>query len=146
MHEEAIDKRTRDALKILTLKKNLLNDFYLAGGTALALELEHRVSYDLDFFSKKSFNAELLAAKLGAAKGFKLEKIDEGTILGYLNGVKAEFFYYPYTLLSSLKKVLGVSTASIKDIGCMKITAICQRGMKRDFIDLYFILKKRADP
>lgn len=143
MHEEAIDKKTRTALGALVAKGGLLKDFYLAGGTALALDLEHRISFDLDFFSRKNFNVELLAAKLGEINGYKLEKIDEGTVLGYLNGVKVEFFHYPYPLLSPLKKSLGVSVSSVADIACMKIIAICQRGTKRDFIDLYFILQEK---
>ena len=141
MFEETISKKAKDTLAILG-KSNLLKDSYLAGGTALALQLGHRISLDFDFFSKKKFNKDIFLQKISSLPiNFELDRTEEGTILGYVNKTKFSLFFYSYPLLSSLKSFSGIKLADIKDITPMKIAAISDRGTKRDFIDLYFIIK-----
>jgi len=114
----------------------------LAGGTALALQIGHRVSVDLDFFTSLEFNSEQLIQKIKKTK-LKLETLSEsqGTFLAKINGIKFSLFVYPYPFLDTIQTYQTVKISGILDIAAMKLIAIYQRGTKRDFVDLYFILK-----
>jgi len=79
---------------------------------------------------------------LRAAGDFRLDRMDEGTVVGNLEGVRISFFRYPYKLLDSLPKWNGVHVASIRDISLMKIVAVLQRGSIKDFIDLFFVARE----
>lgn len=140
MFAETVPRDAQNALAILG-KSGVLRDAYLAGGTALALQLGHRVSLDFDFFTRKKFDAKLVVQKLARLPvHFELERTAEDTILGYAAQTKFSLFFYTYPLLGNLKKFLGVNVASVKDIAPMKIAAVSDRGTKRDFIDLYCII------
>ena len=141
MFEQAISKQTAENLELLG-KSEILSNAYLAGGTALALQIGHRISYDLDFFTEKEFKAQVFLKKLSQIKAYQHEKVSLGTILGRLDDVKFSLFYYQYPLLEKPIKFKNIDIASIADIGAMKVAAISERGTKRDFIDLYFILQK----
>ncbi|MFH0920445.1 MAG: nucleotidyl transferase AbiEii/AbiGii toxin family protein [Fibrobacterota bacterium] len=114
--------------------------FYLAGGTALTFQLGHRLSVDLDFFSPLPFQGEILLAGLRHAASTELTGMERGTLHINMDGIPVSFFEYPYPVLE-LKKENGFAMASIKDIGLMKLMAIQQRGLRKDFIDLYAICK-----
>jgi len=117
--------------------------FYLAGGTALALELNHRTSLDFDFYTKRKFDNKKLFQEL--EKKFKntiLIQKAEQTLIVKINEVEVSFFHYPYPLIFPSIKLKGVNLASKKDIAAMKIIAISDRGTKRDFIDIYFLLEE----
>lgn len=143
MFTETISKKTAKNLVLLGESK-MLKDAYLAGGTALALQIKHRISYDLDFFTKKKFKPQVFLKKISQIKSYRHERVGEGTILGRLDDVKFSLFYYPYSLLKKTIKFkeVNINLASIADIAAMKVAAISERGTKRDFIDLYFILQK----
>lgn len=119
-----------------------LSPFYLAGGTALALHLGHRFSLDLDLFTPEEFNPKDISQNLKTLGKLTIDRDNQGTLLGYLNGVKVSFFHYPYPLVFPTKKYLGVRVADMRDIACMKIDALSTRGTRRDFVDLYFICQK----
>lgn len=136
-----IGQETKESLGSL-VRNRVLKNFYLAGGTGAALLLEHRRSYDLDFFSYKEFNSVRLIQKLIKGNNFKLEKKDSQTVIGLYKNTRVSFFYYPYKLLKPTKNILGVRVAHLIDIACMKIDAISGRGSRKDFIDLYFIIKR----
>lgn len=139
MHKETLSENTRAVLeKIAPIAK----PFYLAGGTALALLLGHRISVDLDFFSWDTFSISLLVEQLNTLGNLKIEDQSETTFNGSLDGVKISFFYYPYPLLYPKKEYNGVFLADERDIGAMKIQAISGRGSKKDFVDLFVLLKK----
>lgn len=123
-------------------KSHLLDFAYLAGGTACALQLGHRVSIDLDFFTPKEFDAKAIIHPLQGVGNFELEQESWGTILGYFEEVRFSLFIYQYPLLFSPKPFVGIQLADLRDIGAMKIDAISSRGIKRDFIDLYFLCQK----
>jgi hypothetical protein len=122
-------------------KSGLLNDAYLAGGSAAALQLGHRISVDFDFFTPQEFIPSQVAADLSQVGSFIGEQADKGTILGKFEGIKFGLFIYKYPLLYPLQEHLSVKIADIRDIAAMKVEAIASRGAKRDFIDLYFICK-----
>ncbi|MBU1045618.1 nucleotidyl transferase AbiEii/AbiGii toxin family protein [Patescibacteria group bacterium] len=141
MPEEIISKKTQSNLEILK-KSCLIAGFYLAGGTGLALYLNHRLSVDLDFFSEKEFNSKPLLQKIKKLGKFSVAKESENTLAGVFNGTKIAFLAYDYPLLFPLKKLGNINVADIREIACMKISAISSRGSKKDFIDLYFICQQ----
>ena len=114
--------------------------FYLAGGSSLALQLNHRISVDLDFFSPQEFDAESLSDRLKTIGALVIEQLGKGNLIGYLNKTHLSFFSYDYPLLTPTIEFEGVRLASIEEIGIMKLIAIGQRGRRRDFIDLFFIV------
>lgn len=137
--DQIVNKSTRDDLEILK-KSGITKEFYLAGGTGLALLLKHRVSLDLDFFRRQPFDTKNLIERLKKIGSFSLDKREPGTVLGSFRSTRVSFFYYPYPLLKKPTNQEGIMIASVKDIACMKLDAISSRGTKRDFIDLYAIL------
>ena len=148
MFEQVLSKTAKKSLALLG-QLEPTKKAYLAGGTALALQLGHRFSFDFDFFVSEEFKSEVLA-QLFKKKlaNFKLEQTAWGTIYGYIQEPKAKkirfsFLYYQYPLLFGYQNYLGVHLAHPKDIGAMKIAAISDRGTKRDFIDLYFLCQEK---
>lgn len=140
MFEKTLSQQTKNTLALLARQKFIKN-FYLAGGTALAIQIGHRNSIDLDFFTPKSFDAKKIIYNLSQLGNFNLETETWGTVSGQLNKVKITFLFYQHELLKPKKRFLGVYLADIIDIALMKITAIGSRGNKKDFIDLYLISK-----
>jgi len=141
MFEKVVTKKTKENLAALS-QTSFLKDFYLAGGTALALQFGHRTSIDLDFFSAQKFKPELIATRIREVGEFSLESKDWGTLHGIFKGTRITFLYYPYPLLFHLKKFEGINVADYLDIACMKLDVVSTRGSKKDFIDFYFICQK----
>jgi hypothetical protein len=142
MFTKTLSKTAQNSLAVLG-ESGLLKAAYLAGGSALALHLGHRYSLDFDFFTPKSFNAKRLVIELNKLGNFKKETIAADTILGSFNSVKFSYFLYPYPLVKKTESYLHLQIVAPADIAAMKLAAIVDRGTKRDFIDLYFIIKKK---
>jgi len=142
MFYNILDKKRFD---ILPLFEELKKDFYLAGGTALALQIGHRDSVDFDFFSEQDINTKGLFERLrDILKGHILLNIQEefNTLTVMVDAViKVSFFTHKYKLIKETIYDGNLSLASIEDIGCMKLSAITSRASNKDYIDLYFILK-----
>ncbi len=142
MFEEALYDETRKVLAQLgTLE--FLKSFYLAGGTALAMQLGHRKSIDLDFFTPQFPPHDSLIKNLSP---LSLEHTTplEGALDVVVEGVKVSFLRYEYQVLEDFHLYLNVRVADVVDIGCMKLTAISSRGAKKDFLDLAFLLRKMS--
>ena len=118
--------------------------FYLGGGTALAIYLGHRVSVDLDWFTENPLTDPLIFAQELKNHGIPLvvSQVDRGTLHVTVRGISVSFLEYRYPLLAPANHwpEFDCLLASPDDITCMKLSAIAQRGSKRDFIDLYAIL------
>lgn len=115
--------------------------FYLAGGTALALQLGHRRSIDLDWFCDAALPDPLrLAADIGAS-GIRVASVqtERGTLHASIGGVRVSFLEYRYRMLSPLVRdsASGLRLASLRDLACMKLAAVAQRGARKDFIDIF---------
>jgi len=106
------------------------------------LQLGHRISVDLDFFSPETFDVDSLSERLKAVGNLVIEQLGKGNLIGYLNETHVSFFFYDYPLLTPVIEFEGIRLASIEEIGIMKLIAIGQRGRRRDFIDLYFIVRE----
>ncbi|MCL0028373.1 nucleotidyl transferase AbiEii/AbiGii toxin family protein [Peptococcaceae bacterium] len=139
---DVIDYKKRALLKKL-IKYIPLTDFYLAGGTALALLLGHRKSFDFDWFSQSKFDTSELLNKLSKLGNTELIEIKKDTLYLFLDNVQLTWLYYPYPLIDPVIKVEGINLASLTDIALMKLIAISQRGERKDFIDLYVILQEK---
>ena len=141
MFYDILDKKR---LAILPLLKNFKADFYLAGGTGLALQLGHRDSIDFDFFSQKTFSTVKLFNKVKEVfVEHEIKKVQEenNTLTVFIDNIKVSFFSYNYNLVGKLLDEENFKIASVADIGCMKLSAIVSRATNKDYIDLYFILK-----
>lgn len=133
-----------DTVRAIKLISNLsaIKQAYLAGGTALALQLGHRISADLDFFTNNDFKEEVVALELSSIPQFIEEGKSWKTLWGKVSETKFSYFFYKYPLLEKTVFFEGIELAGIRDIAAMKIHAIEDRGTKRDFIDLFFLTKK----
>lgn len=140
MHSEVLPQRARRLCRKL-VRLPALRPFYLAGGTGLALHLGHRRSEDLDFFSRRSFRPPVLAQALGSVGTPKHLSLGEGSVECWLAGFKVQWLHYPYRLLRKLHQTELGPLADPVDIALMKLTAVSQRGSKRDFIDLACFLR-----
>ncbi len=123
--------------KIETVKKS-----YLAGGTALALLLGHRLSEDLDFFTPEEFDEKVLSQNLKSLPEFKEDGTAWRTVWGKIGNTKFSLFYYQYPLIKKSTLFEGIQILQKEDIAAMKIHALEDRGTKRDFVDLYFLAKE----
>lgn len=120
------------------------NYFYLAGGTALALQLGHRRSVDLDFFSPTEDIPSIrpgLDEALAAFNGM-LADSSWGNLVYLVNKVRVGFYGYSYPLVAPLNEKEGLRLASIEDIALMKLDTLLSRAARKDFYDLYFISQK----
>lgn len=138
---EILPEDTKQTFSLLS-NSSLIKSFYLAGGTALALQIGHRISQDLDFFTSENFDESVLIQKIPDIGDFQLEKKSDQTIIGILNNTKISFIGYKYPFLAPFKNILNMNVADIIDIACMKIDTISSRGAKRDFIDVFFVVKE----
>ena len=118
-------------------------DTYLAGGTAVALYLNHRVSIDIDLFTEKDFYSGPVISFIGQNHTIEVTNVAErDTLLAIVDDVKLSLFKYPYPLVKPLvtNKVYSVYLASPEDIAAMKVVAIAQRGIAKDFVDLMALM------
>ena len=123
-------------------KEKWLKDFYLAGGTALALQIGHRRSVDFGFFFQGDFENRVIREKLLKIDRFEPLEEAENTLHGVLDEVNISFLGYNYPILEQFIPDHEIRIASIEDIACMKLSAIASRGDKKDFIDMYFLLQE----
>ena len=114
-------------LNLLNILESKVPDFYLAGGTALAMYYEHRVSFDLDFFTAKSYWPEVLLEHLKQF-GVSVEnvRLQTGTLEAEIEGVRACFFEYHYALVEPFNKYRSLDVASTIYIAAMKLSAVAR--------------------
>lgn len=141
MFEKILTQKTKVLLKRL-VPQNLPKGTYLGGGTATALHLGHRRSFDLDFFTPTEFVETQWEQRLTKELGFKLIQRDWQTLIGTVAGVKISLFGYKYKLIRRFEKFYQIKVASLPDLAAMKLETVIGRGTKRDFIDIYFLAQK----
>lgn len=137
---EAVTTQCQQALKLLR-NQPLLAGYYLAGGTALALQIGHRISTDLDWFTPSHLLEEqerdAFRATFAATGAFEVKREQDNQLYARLAGADVSFIYQHHPLLESTVDYDGIPIASPTDIGVMKLAAINSRGTRRDFVDLY---------
>lgn len=131
----------------LELLKKLMNvpgfdKLRLVGGTALALQYGHRKSIDIDLFGKLAMDEYALSNAINqTGEVTTLHKTTNINIYS-INGIKVDIVDYPYPWIDEMISIDGMRLASPKDISAMKLAAIVGRGSKKDFVDLYVLLKR----
>ena len=122
----------------------ILKDFYLAGGTSLALQLGHRTSIDFDFYCLDRFDSKILYSEIKKRFGNRVIKtlVEKDTMFCLVDNVEMSFFRYKYPLIDDKQNLFGVDLASVIDISAMKMIAVYHRPVKRDYIDIFYLLKK----
>ena len=120
-------------------------EFYLVGGTALALQIGHRASLDFDLFTKKEIPAGLLNKVRKIFKEFKIKTIINHSeqLSVKINKTKVDFVKYNFPLVLDLIKFRGIKILPVAEIAATKAHALNYRGTSKDYIDLYFILKDK---
>ena len=113
--------------------------FALAGGTSLALRLGHRLSVDLDFFTREPFRPDALLDALGLSPALITDQSSSSLQLA-IGGVKVEFLRHDYPLLQQHETAGGIKMYSLRDVSAMKLNAIANRGAKKDFFDVAALL------
>lgn len=141
MHLEALKSKQKEIFN----KLDKFSDFYLVGGTGLALQIGHRISDDFDMFSKKSLDKTFISKIRRVFKGynikFSLRHSEQMNLT--VDSIKFNFVKYPYPLIFKLNKINNVNVASIKEIALMKSSTLGGRASFKDYVDLYFILKEK---
>ncbi len=141
LHYETVGAQTLELLKSL-LNAEAFKELRLVGGTALAMQIGHRKSIDLDLFGimgADEFEIKKQLNQIGSVQWLK--KTTNINIL-LIDGIKVDLVNYPYPWIRQVGVEEGFRLASLEDIGAMKLAAITGRGTKKDFIDLYFLLQK----
>jgi len=141
LQTHTIESSTLDILKRLQHVPELANT-RLVGGSAIALYIGHRHSIDIDLFGLiEHHDIVLLLNELGFDSFFIDLNIRNIKHLR-INNVKVDIVNYNYKWIEPAVEANGLRIAGLKDISAMKLNAITGRGSKKDFIDLYFLLKK----
>lgn len=137
---------TIDTTTLELLKKLMCYDEFaqmrLVRGTALALQLGHRKSIDLDFFGKIDFHNIYTAKTFAHFNKVIILKSSKNINIFSIDDVKVDFVNYNYPWLQSELIIDGLRLAGIEDIAAMKLAAITGRGSRKDFIDIYFLLQQ----
>lgn len=138
---KTVSTNTLELLKRL-MEENLFHDMRLVGDTALALQYGHRNSIDLDFFGELEASNDDILSVLNQFNELEVLKQSDKIKIYIINGVKVDFVSYEYPWLDEVVREDGIRLASPKDIGAMKIYAAEGRGSRKDFIDIYYLLKR----
>jgi len=141
MYPEALDQN----MLLLCEKMEFLKElsFYLSGGTGLALQIGHRKSFDLDFFTYREFSPEEIAFLIKKHNlSLKGEMRSHGTLHCVLEGVKTSFIWCDAKLIFPLLEFKKLHIADWRDIAVEKLRTVADRGQRKDFYDLYFGIQK----
>ncbi|MDD3711435.1 MAG: nucleotidyl transferase AbiEii/AbiGii toxin family protein [Patescibacteria group bacterium] len=138
MHQEVLNKKQLNFLPFLS---NFSKEFFLVGGTAIALYLGHRKSIDFDLFSLEEINSLKIQKKITKTKKIQavfINSKDEYTIL--VDDIKLTFLYYPFKFDSKENIDNIISLPDLETLAALKAYALGRRSKWKDYVDLYFIL------
>lgn len=141
LHFETVDEGTLVLLKKLQ-SLAILSEMRLVGGTSLALQIGHRKSIDIDLFGNLAVDYAELVDELKSIGNVISLKTSKNIHSFIIDEVKVDIVNYNYEWLSDKKVFEGIHLATVKDIAAMKLNAIIGRGSKKDFVDLFYILKE----
>lgn len=143
IHLEILDKKRQEAFNLLSAFNK---EGYLAGGTALALQINHRKSFDFDIFVKKPISNKL---RLKIKKVFREIKIrmdtEDQLVFDTMDGISLTFLWYYFPAIFPLVGTKSISLASVKDIASDKAYTIGRRAVWRDYVDLYYLIQKGVE-
>lgn len=139
LRTETVTPGTLELLKKL-MQDEQLHDFFLVGGTALSLQIGHRISIDIDLFSQKPFDENEFSIHLENNSGLKLNYLNKNTIKGQIDDIQVDLITHAYPLVKDLVLSESIRLASLEDIAAMKLNAIIGNGTRlKDFVDIAFL-------
>ena len=141
LQKHAVPGIAMDVLDYLS-RQEFLSDFRLVGGTALALYWGHRISIDIDLFTDKKIELIQIEQQLSILEDSSQMNKNPIGLSYIIKDVKCDFLTYPYLFFHDVIKEGNLRLAHIEDIIALKLGAIANRGARKDFIDLYYILEK----
>lgn len=141
MRDKALTKAASSLFSALPRFSN----FYLVGGTALALQIGHRLSVDLDLFSREELPANLLPKVKSIFRGYSIfvtyRSTDQLNLV--VNNVKVTFFHFPYPVIKKYVMYRDMRMACVQEVAAMKAFSIGKRLVYKDYVDWYFLLKEK---
>ncbi len=141
LFKETVTQGTLDLISRL-MQDQLLQSFYLVGGTALSLKIGHKISIDIDLFNSGDFDGDHLAGHMKEAYGADVRRHKSNYVSGSIDNVDFDFISHKYPSIKPLETVEGIRMMSLQDIAAMKVNAIVNSGERvKDFIDIHYLLK-----
>lgn len=141
LQTQAVEPKLLELLRFL-MSQPSFDNFYLVGGTALALQLGHRKSIDIDLFGNAEIKEDEFTDILTDYGTIQILKKSKNILVLSVDGIKLDFVHYKYDWIENFNIIDDIRLASKPDIMAMKLNAIAGRGSKKDFIDLYYLLKE----
>jgi hypothetical protein len=144
LQKDSVGKSLWDLLKVLQ-ESSVFDKYFLVGGTALSLQLGHRISEDIDLFTRNDINKDEIFDYLNKYfnKKFQINNIQNIILQVTVNNIKVDFVKYDYNLIEEANIEDGIRYLGKKDISAMKLMAVANRGdQAKDFIDIYYLLKE----
>jgi hypothetical protein len=139
MHKEILNN---DQLDLLQFLKSFRREFYLVGGTAVALHIGHRRSIDYDLFKTKPLNHKSILQKLDSAhKSYLITRRVEEQLNIIVQNVKFTFFQYPFSIIPSCEFERYIRVPDLLTLAAMKAYALGRRSKWKDYVDLFFIIR-----
>jgi Nucleotidyl transferase AbiEii toxin, Type IV TA system len=139
MHTNTVSQNTLATLKLLMQDKNL-SDFILVGGTALSLQIGHRMSVDIDLFTANEFDKPQLLKHLTTAHHFRLPVFSDIALHGFIGNTKVDLVHYHNGFLNSPLVIDEIRMADLEDIAAMKLEAIANvQNRLKDYVDIAFM-------
>ncbi|MCR5014758.1 MAG: nucleotidyl transferase AbiEii/AbiGii toxin family protein [Bacteroidales bacterium] len=137
--KETIDASTLELLKRL-MSDERLDGFVLVGGTALSLQMGHRISVDLDLFVNNDYEAEALREYLERNYHLETDYLAFATVKGEIGGVQVDCIAHSYPWIRPFIEEDGIRLASMEDICAMILNAIAGNGTRiKDFVDVAYL-------
>ncbi len=143
LQTRTVEPGTLELLKQLMLLPEL-ESFFLVGGTAIALQLGHRKSIDLDLFTATPFNNSTLLGILAINYEISVELEEPNMLITTIDGIKVDLVKMGYPILFPPVHIEGVRMLDLRDIAAMKLKAIAQSGSKKDFFDIHYLLDQMS--
>ncbi len=139
LQKETIKDNTLELLKKLQ-REETLSTTRLVGGTALALQIGHRISVDLDLFSKEPLDINAIEQILTHKFNFSTHFISKGSVRGEIDGIKIDILHHPYEWIDDPVCEEDIIMASLQDITAMKLNSIIHNGTRpKDFLDVAYL-------
>jgi Nucleotidyl transferase AbiEii toxin, Type IV TA system len=139
MHLEVLNESQQ---KLLPLLYKFKKQFYMVGGTAIALHIGHRLSIDFDLFKNGAIKTKAIATKFEDEKEVFIVTLNiDGQLNMVCRDVKFTFFNFPYDIPHNINVEKSISIPTLLDLAAMKAFALGRRSKWKDYLDLYFILK-----
>ncbi|MDZ7587415.1 MAG: nucleotidyl transferase AbiEii/AbiGii toxin family protein [Patescibacteria group bacterium] len=134
---------TKNQQELLPLISQFCSQFYLVGGTALALQLKHRRSIDFDLFTNKDFINDRILKKIKQFYPIEQTFINSrGELTIKVHAVKMTWYNFPFAMPHEIKWENIIAMPDVETIAAMKVYALGQRAKWKDYVDLYFVFQK----